>query len=219
MATKQPSRRIPAQLEALLDWYFERLSDPQIASMLSRLDAGSCARCGAKIGDPHERDCPWHGRVDVGAIRARSGDLEATLRRGAAVGREFKQLSPGERDAIRLAWTFRRLYQWWTNAALNVKRGNGVLLRREEQIVEIAEALAEEIVEQGITRAELAERRDKARARVTQLPEYAAAFATPKDIRELATFYRQEWHRAKRRPACREGLRRLERVWGRGEVW
>jgi len=130
MATKQPSRRIPAQLEALLGWHLERLSDPQIASMLTRLDAGSCARCGAKIGDPHERECPWYGRVHICAIRARSGDLEATLRRGAALGQALAQLTSAQRDAIRVAWTFRRLFQWWTNAALNVRRWNGVLLRR-----------------------------------------------------------------------------------------
>lgn len=173
--------RIEPRLIAILDWYFDETADPSMATSAARFQGGVCELCGASVGELHKLGCRRYGELNLGGVRGRGSSQTgepANLRRLAAIGLALHKLEPAQRDAIEVAWTFRRLWKWWSKQPGNLGK--------------------------WCSKA---------------LPEYAAVSASKKEIRALANFYKREWERVKRKPACRLGLNAMSRTANCGAIW
>jgi len=114
---------ISPELQRILDWYFEQKDDPSIRSILLDTGPHQCPYCEVEIGAVHKVGCPMAGKLFAGCVRRRSrGDepAEAIMaRRMAAVGTALGRLEERERDAVEVAWTFRRQADWWRSETTN----------------------------------------------------------------------------------------------------
>jgi len=180
---------IPPELGAILDWYYDRLDDPSIQSVLLGQGPHKCPYCEVEIGTTHKVGCPYAGQMFAGLTSPRRGGIEpeviVSARRQAAVGTALGRLAEEELRAVEAAWVARRQLALFRGKLTNIHHGDPVRMP----------------------------------ANCTSCPVWKRAHMTQREINSEVLWWVQQWQARKRRQACKAGIGKLDEERKRGAIW